>query len=134
ARIAEVVEETQDLLLGLASDLHAELPDLDVDRVLDVPIVYASGRAGAASTNRPADGTMPDSPDLEPLFAAIIEHVPPPEVDDAAPLQAWVTNLDASPFLGRIALLRVFSGTLRKGQTVARVRHDGSTSTERVTE
>jgi len=82
--------------------------------------------AGAASRNRPANGELPDNADLEPLFEAILEHVPAPHYDDEAPLQAWVTNLDSSPFLGRLALLRVFNGTLRKGQTVAWVRHDGS--------
>ncbi|WP_337026692.1 EF-Tu/IF-2/RF-3 family GTPase, partial [Microbacterium sp. LB16] len=88
----------------------------------------------AASQNRPADGSLPDNDDLEPLFEAILEHVPAPEYDDEAPLQAWVTNLDSSPFLGRLALLRVFNGTLKKGQTVAWVRSDGTTSNARITE
>ncbi|HET8927389.1 MAG TPA: translational GTPase TypA [Microbacterium sp.] len=134
ARIAEVEEEAHDLLLGLASDLVDDVPDLDVDALLDVPVVYASGRAGAASRTRPANGELPDNPDLEPLFHAILEHVPAPSYDDDAPLQAWVTNLDSSPFLGRLALLRVFNGTLRKGQTVAWVRHDGTHVNARVTE
>ncbi len=134
ARIAEVEEEAHDLLLGLASDLVDDVPDLDVDALLDVPVVYASGRAGAASLNRPDNGSLPDNDDLEPLFGAILEHVPAPSYDDEAPLQAWVTNLDSSPFLGRLALLRVFNGTLKKGQTVAWVRADGTTSNARVTE
>jgi GTP-binding protein len=134
ARIDEVVEESHDLLLALASDLHDDMPDLDVDALLDLPVVYASGRNGAASWNKPANGTLPDNDDLEPLFDAILKHVPAPSYDDEAPLQAWVTNLDASPFLGRIALLRVFSGTIKKGQTVAWVRHDGSHTTARITE
>ncbi len=134
ARIDEVVHESQDLLLGLASDLHDDVPDLDLDAILDVPVVYASGRNGAASWNKPENGELPDNDDLEPLFDAILKHVPAPSYDDEAPLQAWVTNLDASPFLGRIALLRVFSGTLKKGQTVAWVRHDGSHSNVRITE
>jgi GTP-binding protein len=140
ARIDEVVAESQDLLLGLASDLaddaeHAGTGgDLDLDAILDVPIVYASGKAGRASTVKPENGSLPASDDLEPLFEAILEHVPAPTYDDEAPLQAWVTNLDASPFLGRLALLRVFNGTIRKGQTVAWVRHDGSHSNVRVTE
>ncbi|MDQ1216052.1 MULTISPECIES: translational GTPase TypA [Microbacterium] len=134
ARIAEVEEEAHDLLLGLAGDLVDDVPDLDVDALLDVPVVYASGRAGAASRNRPANGELPDNEDLEPLFEAILEHVPAPSYDDEAPLQAWVTNLDSSPFLGRLALLRVFNGTLKKGQTVAWVRHDGSHSNARITE
>ncbi len=134
ARIAEVEEESHDLLLNLAADLHDDVPDLDVDALLDMPVVYASGRAGAASRTRPGNGELPDNGDLEPLFQAILEHVPAPSYDDEAPLQAWVTNLDSSPFLGRLALLRVFNGTLRKGQTVAWVRHDGTQSSARVTE
>jgi GTP-binding protein len=134
ARIDEVVEESHDLLLALASDLHDDMPDLDVDSLLDLPVVYASGRNGAASWNKPENGTLPDNDDLEPLFDAILKHVPAPSYDDEAPLQAWVTNLDASPFLGRIALLRVFSGQLKKGQTVAWVRNDGSHTNVRITE
>ncbi|WP_348788187.1 translational GTPase TypA [Leifsonia sp. NPDC080035] len=134
ARIEEVVGESQDLLLGLASDLADDVPDLDLDAILDVPVVYASGRAGAASRNQPANGELPDNDDLEPLFEAILEHIPAPSYDPEAPLQAHVTNLDASPFLGRLALLRIFNGTLRKGQTVAWVRHDGDVHNVRVTE
>jgi GTP-binding protein len=134
ARIDEVVAESQDLLLGLASDMSDEHPDLDLDAILDVPVVYASGRNGAASWNKPENGTLPDNEDLEPLFDAILKHVPAPSYDDQHPLQAHVTNLDASPFLGRLALLRVFNGTIKKGQTVAWVKHDGSVSNVKVTE
>ncbi|MGL4340728.1 MAG: translational GTPase TypA [Rhodoglobus sp.] len=134
ARIDEVVAESQDLLLGLASDMHDDVPDLDLDAVLDVPVVYASGRNGAASWNKPENGALPDNDNLEPLFDAIIKHIPAPTYDDEHPLQAHVTNLDASPFLGRLALLRVFNGTIRKGQTVAWVKHDGSVHNVRVTE
>ena len=134
ARIDEVVEESHDLLLNLASDLHDDMPDLDVDSLLELPVVYASGRNGAASWNKPENGSLPDNDDLEPLFEAILTHVPAPSYDDEAPLQAWVTNLDSSPFLGRIALLRVFAGQLKKGQTVAWVRNDGSHSNVRITE
>jgi GTP-binding protein len=134
ARIEEVVAESQDLLLGLASDMADDVPDLDLDAILDVPVVYASGRNGAASWNQPENGTLPDNEDLEPLFDAILRHVPAPQYDDEHPLQAWVTNLDSSPFLGRLALLRVFNGTIKKGQTVAWVKHDGSVSNVRVTE
>ncbi|KQO47529.1 MULTISPECIES: translational GTPase TypA [unclassified Frigoribacterium] len=134
ARIDEVVAESQDLLLGLASDLSEEVDDLDLDAILNVPVVYASGRNGAASTNKPADGSLPDNADLEPLFDAILTHVPAPTYDDEHPLQAHVTNLDASPFLGRLALLRVFHGTLKKGQTVAWVKADGSVVNARITE
>ena len=134
ARIDEVVAESQDLLLGLASDMADDVPDLDLDAILDVPVVYASGRNGAASWNKPENGTLPDNDDLEPLFDAILKHVPAPTYDDEHPLQAHVTNLDASPFLGRLALLRVFNGTIKKGQTVAWVKHDGSVSNVKVTE
>lgn len=134
ARIEAVEHETHDLLLGLASDLQDEVPDLDVDAILDLPVIYASGRAGAASRNRPADGSLPDNDDLEPLFEAILTHIPAPSYDDEHPLQAHVTNLDASPFLGRIALLRIFNGTLKKGQTVAWVKHDGTVANVRITE
>ncbi len=134
ARIDEVVEESHDLLLGLASDMADDVPDLDLDSILDVPVVYASGRNGAASWNKPENGSLPDNDDLEPLFDAILKHIPAPTFDDEHPLQAHVTNLDASPFLGRLALLRVFNGTIKKGQTVAWVKHDGSVANVRVTE
>ena len=134
ARISEVVHEATDLLLGLASDLHEDVPDLDLDAILDVPVVYASAKAGRASLTQPADGALPDAETLEPLFATILEKIPAPTYDESAPLQAHVTNLDASPFLGRLALLRVFNGTLRKGQTVAWARTDGSLQSVRVTE
>ena len=134
ARIDEVEGEAQDLLLGLASDLAEDHPDIDVDAVLNVPTVYLSGRAGAASHNQPADGSLPDNDDLEPLFETIIDRVPAPKYDDEHPLQAHVTNLDSSPFLGRIALLRVHHGTIKKGQTVAWVKHDGTVQNVRITE
>ncbi|WP_416220828.1 translational GTPase TypA [Cellulomonas sp. S1-8] len=134
ARIDEVVHEATDLLLGLASDLHEDVPDLDLDAILDVPVVYAAAKVGKASRTQPADGEMPDSPDLEPLFATILEKIPAPTYDPTAPLQAHVTNLDASPFLGRLALLRMYNGTLRKGQTVAWARHDGTLQNVRITE
>jgi GTP-binding protein len=134
ARIDEVVGESQDLLLGLASDMADDVPDLDLDLVLDVPVVYASGRAGAASHNKPNNGELPDNDDLEPLFEAILQHVPAPAYDDAHPLQAHVTNLDASPFLGRLALLRIFNGNIKKGQQVAWVKNDGSVQNVKITE
>ncbi|MGK0742784.1 translational GTPase TypA [Leucobacter sp. Z1108] len=134
ARIDEVVVEAQDLLLGLASDLSEDHPDIDVDAVLDVPTVYLSGRAGAASHNRPGNGELPDNPDLEPLFETILERVPAPSFDDEHPLQAHVTNLDSSPFLGRIALLRVHNGWIHKGETVAWVKQDGTVQNVRITE
>ena len=134
SRIDEVVGESMDLLLGLASDLADEVPDLDLDAVLNVPVVYASGKTGAASLNQPADGQLPDNDDLEPLFKTIIEHVPAPTYDPNEVLQAHVTNLDSSPFLGRLALVRIFNGTLKKGQTVAWARHDGEIKNVRISE
>ncbi|WP_150460705.1 translational GTPase TypA [Nesterenkonia ebinurensis] len=134
ARIDGVVSDTMDLLLGLASDVAEENPELDVDAVLDLPIVYASGKTGRASAEQPADGGLPENEDLEPLFETILAHVPAPTYDDAEVLQAHVTNLDASPFLGRLALLRVFNGTLRKNQQVAWARKDGSVKTVKITE
>ncbi len=128
ARIAEVVEETHDLLLDLASDLANAAA-----HVLDLPVVYASARAGAASLTRPADGELPDG-DLTPLFDTLLAHVPPPAGIVDAPLQAHVTNLDASTFLGRIALCRIRAGRIRKGQTVAWCREDGTVKPVRITE
>lgn len=134
ARIDGVVSDTMDLLLGLASDLAEEVPDLDLDSVLDLPVVYASGKAGRASTTQPGDGDLPDSEDLEPLFETIMQHVPAPAYDESEVLQAHVTNLDASPFLGRLALLRIFNGTLKKGQQVAWYRQDGQLKSVKITE
>ncbi|MFL6098377.1 MAG: translational GTPase TypA [Actinomycetales bacterium] len=131
ARIAGVIDETYELFLDLADD-HED-PDL-AEKALDFPIVYASAKSGRASLNRPEDGTQPDGPDLEPLFRTILDTVPAPTYDDAVPLQAHVTNLDASPFLGRLALCRIRSGQLRKGQQVAWCRRDGTISAVKVTE
>jgi len=129
ARIAEVVDETYELFMDLVDGTGA-----DPDAALDFPIVYASARAGRASLNRPENGELPDSPDLQPLFRTMLETVPPPAYDEKVPLQAHVTNLDASPFLGRIALCRVRSGTIRKGQQVAWCKRDGTTARVKVTE
>ncbi|MCG8916811.1 translational GTPase TypA [Actinokineospora sp. PR83] len=129
ARIAEVVEETHDLLLELAS----EIDDVD-ESVLDLPVVYASARAGRASLNQPEDGGLPDSENLDPLFDLLMERIPAPKADVDAPLQALVTNLDASSFLGRIALCRIHTGRIRKGQTVAWMREGGAISNVRITE
>ena len=127
ARIVEVVEETYELFLDLLDDSHDQ-------NSLDFPVVYASARAGRASLEQPKDGEMPDAPNLEPLFRTIIETVPAPEYVEGAPLQAHVTNLDASPFLGRLALCRIHQGTMRKGQNVAWLRRDGSQQTVKITE
>ncbi|MPY97327.1 MAG: translational GTPase TypA [Actinophytocola sp.] len=130
ARIAEVVEETHDLLLDLASDIA----DADEDAILDLPVIYACARDGKASLNQPADGAAPDNDNLDPLFDVLLNHVPAPRADVDAPLRALVTNLDASNFLGRIALLRIHAGRLRKGQTVAWLREDGSVANVRISE
>ncbi|OKL46373.1 GTP-binding protein TypA [Boudabousia liubingyangii] len=133
SRISEVVSETTDLLLSLAQDLDDEGGEVDLDALLDVPVVYASAKAGKSSLNQPEDGGLPDS-DLQPLFETILNRIPGPSYDPEAPLQAHVTNLDASPFLGRLALLRIHNGTLKKGQTVQWVKQDGSTANVRISE
>ncbi|BCK53428.1 translational GTPase TypA [Nocardia wallacei] len=124
ARIEEVVEESHDLLLDLASDLDDEASEA-AELALDLPVLYASGREGKASTQRPENGNAPDAENLDELFDVLLKCVPAPKGDAAAPLQAHVTNLDASPFLGRLALLRIHNGTLRKGQNVAWIAADG---------
>src|SRR3978361_1352630 len=93
ARIDEVVHESQDLLIGLARDLADDVPDLDLHALPDAPVVSASGRNGAASWNKPENGELPDNGDLEPLFDAILKHIPAPTYDPAAPLPAHVNNL-----------------------------------------
>ncbi|WP_405723740.1 translational GTPase TypA [Streptomyces sp. NBC_01537] len=125
SRIAEVIDETYDLFL-----------DLDAtEEQIEFPIVYACARDGVASLTKPENGTVPpDSDSLEPFFSTILSTVPAPVYDDAAPLQAHVTNLDADNFLGRIALLRVEQGHLKKGQTVAWIKRDGTMSNVRLTE
>lgn len=125
SRIDEVVNEAYDLFLDL---------DADEDQI-EFPIVYACARDGVASLTKPENGTVPqDSDSLEPFFSTILSHVPAPEYDTEAPLQAHVTNLDADNFLGRIALLRVEQGELRKGQTVTWIKRDGTMSNVRITE
>ncbi|GHC07443.1 translational GTPase TypA [Streptomyces albogriseolus] len=125
ARIDEVVNETYDLFLDLDAD----------EEQIEFPIVYACGRDGIASLTKPDDGTVPgDSDSLEPFFSTILEHIPAPTYEEGAPLQAHVTNLDADNFLGRIALLRVHQGELKKGQTVAWMKRDGSVQNVRISE
>jgi GTP-binding protein len=124
ARIAEVVDETYELFL-----------DLDAtEEQIDFPIVYTSAKAGRASLTRPADGGMPEEADLEPLFRQLLTTVPAPRFDPDMPLQAHVTNLDASPYLGRLALCRVHHGTIRKGQQVAWIKHDGTVERAKIVE
>jgi len=125
ARIAEVVHEVEELFLDL---------DAAVDQ-LDFPIVYCESRTGRASMSRPADGAgLPDGTDLRPLVDLLLERIPAPTYDPDVPLQALVTNLDASPYVGRLALLRLRSGTLVKGQTVAWCRADGTIQRAKLSE
>ncbi len=124
ARIEEVVDEVYELFLDLDAD----------DSQIDFPIIYTSAIAGQASTTMPNDGEQPDSDNLEPLFATLLATVPAPAFVEGAPLQAHVTNLDASPYLGRLALCRVHEGVIRKGQQVAWIRSDGSVDRAKVVE
>ncbi|NKY34168.1 translational GTPase TypA [Nocardia speluncae] len=124
ARIAEVVEESHDLLLDLASDLDDDAAEA-AELALDLPVLYASGRAGKASEEQPQNGEVPNADNLDALFDVLLQNIPAPKGDQTAPLQAHVTNLDASAFLGRLALVRIHNGELRKGQNVAWMHADG---------
>ena len=125
ARIAEVVHEVEELFLDLDADLEQ----------LDFPIVYCVAREGRASLDRPEDGAgLPEGSSLKPLLDLLVSHIPAPTYDPEAPLQALVTNLDASPYVGRLALCRIRGGVLRKGNTVAWCRADGSIERAKLTE
>ena len=124
ARIDEVVEEAQDLLLELASTVEDPDAAEAAERNLELPVLYASGRAGKASTENPGNGELPDNEDLQPLFDVITSVLPEPSADVDGPLQAQVTNLDSSSFLGRIGLIRIHSGKIRKGQQVSWIHYD----------
>ena len=124
SRIAEVVDEAYALFLDL---------DANEDQI-EFPIVYASAKAGKASLERPADGGMPNKENLDVLFDTIFSAIPAPEYHEGAPLQAHVTNLDSSPFLGRLALCRVREGVIKKGQSVTWIKTDGSTERVKVSE
>jgi GTP-binding protein len=121
ARIGEVVDASHDLLLDVAADLDDNAAKA-AEEALGLPTLYASGRAGVASTVQPDDGQVPGGDNLDPLFDVLLRHIPPPSGDPEAPLQALVTNLDASAFLGRLALVRIYNGRLRKGQQAAWLR------------
>jgi len=124
SRIEAVVDETYELFL-----------DLDAtEKQIDFPIVYTSAKAGRASLTRTADGGMPEEENLEPLFKTLLETVPAPQYDPEKPLQAHVTNLDASPYLGRLALCRVHQGYIKKGQQVAWMKIDGTVERAKVVE
>ena len=124
ARIDEVVDETYALFL----DLDAE------DDQIEFPIVYCSSKAGRASMNKPGNGEMPDHENLDPLFETLLATIPAPVYTPDAPLQAQVTNIDASPFLGRIGMCRIIEGTIRKGQQVAWIKQDGTTTRTKISE
>jgi GTP-binding protein len=119
ARTAEVVDEVYQLFLDLDAEEHQ----------IEFPILYADARAGRC-------GPDPESlaPDLEPLFDALRAHIPAPSYEEDHPLQALVTNLDASPYVGRLALCRVRHGTIRRGQLVAWCRADGTIEPAKIAE
>ena len=124
ARIDEVVEEAQDLLLELGAGLEDPEAAEAAENLLELPVLYTSGRAGRASLENPGNGELPANEDLQPLFDVIYDVLPEPSADIDAPFQAQVTNLDSSSFLGRIALIRVFRGSVKKGDNVAWVHYD----------
>ncbi len=119
ARISEVVDEVYELFLDLDAD----------ESQIEFPIVYTNAKAGQASLDPGRPGT-----DLGPLFDVLVEHIPAPSYDPRHPLQAHVTNLDASPYLGRIAICRLREGQIRRGETVAWCRADGTIDRVRVSE
>ena len=124
SRIAEVVDEAYELFLDLDAN----------EEQIDFPIVYASAKNGRASLTRPADGGLPEEENLDVLFQVINDTVPAPRYHEGAPLQAHVTNLDSSPFLGRLALMRVHEGTLKKGQSVMWMKTDGTQERVKISE
>jgi GTP-binding protein len=119
ARISEVVDEVYELFLDLDADSEQ----------IDFPIVYTNAKAGWAALEEGVEGT-----DLSPLMDLMLEKIPAPEYDPDHPLQAHVTNLDASPYVGRLALCRVHNGTIRAGQQIAWCRADGSVERATVSE
>ena len=124
SRIAEVVDEAYELFLDLDAD----------EKQIEFPIVYASAKAGRASLARPENGGMPNESNLDVLFETIYSAIPAPTFTEGAPLQAQVTNLDASPYLGRLAICRIHQGSIRKGQQVAWMKVDGSVERAKVVE
>jgi GTP-binding protein len=119
ARIEEVVDQVEELFLDLDADEHQ----------ISFPILYSNARAGWVSTERGVEGT-----DVAPLFQAIIDHVPAPQFDESAPTQALVCNLSASPYVGRLAICRVYNGELKKGSTIAWCKIDGTVEKAKITE
>ena len=119
ARIGEVVDEVYELFMDLGADGDQ----------IEFPIVYTNGKKGWASLEEGLEGE-----DLKPLLDLMVEHIPAPEYEEGHPLQAWVTNLDASPYLGRLALCRVMQGTIKAGSQVAWCRADGTVERAAVSE
>ena len=124
SRIAEVVDEAY----GLFLDLDAN------EEQIEFPIVYASAKAGRSSLNRPDNGVMPDLENLDSLFEVIFKTIPAPVYHENAPLQAHVTNLDSSPYLGRLALCRIREGVIKKGETVMWMKNDGTSEKVKIAE
>ena len=124
SRIAEVVDEAY----GLFLDLDAN------EEQIEFPIVYASAKAGRSSLNRPENGAMPDQPNLDSLFEVIFKTIPAPVYHEDAPLQAHVTNLDSSPYLGRLALCRIREGVIKKGENVMWLKTDGTSERVKISE
>ena len=122
ARIDEVIDEVYELFLDLDAD----------ESQIDFPIVYTNAKAGAASLD--ATGWAEPDANLQPLLDLLVGHIPAPEYEPDLPLQAHVTNLDASPYVGRLAICRIHNGTIRRGETVAWCRHDGSIERVKVSE
>ncbi len=123
ARVAEVIDEVYELFLDLDADEHQ----------IEFPIVYCNAKAGVASLSYEPGDTLA-SGDLSPLLELLLEHIPAPTYDDQHPLQALVTNLDASPYVGRLAICRVRNGTIKQGQQIAWCRADGSIERAQVAE
>ena len=124
ARISAVVNETYELFLDLDAN----------ESQIDFPVIFASAKAGRASLTQPADGGMPDLENLDILFDTIFSTIPAPVYHEGAPLQAHVTNLDSSPYLGRLALCRVHEGEIAKGQQVMWIKTDGSMERVKISE
>ena len=124
ARISAVVNETYELFLDLDAN----------ESQIDFPVIFASAKAGRASLNQPADGGMPDLENLDILFDTIFSTIPAPVYHEGAPLQAHVTNLDSSPYLGRLALCRVHEGEITKGQQVMWIKTDGTMERVKISE
>jgi GTP-binding protein len=119
ARISEVVDEVYELFIDLGAS----------EDQIEFPIVYTNARAGRASLTPTDPGTT-----LQPLMDMLVDTIPAPEFDEAKPLQAHVTNLDASPYVGRLAICRVHNGTIQKGKPIAWCRADGTVTSARVAE